>query len=97
MNNQNGTARGLDAYLWGATPDDRGKIGDRDSMTRAVVHMGWHGLNTAAHAVKETFTGQWDYKGTSREAGRVGDHWDQAKKGPSPLRERGDKADFPDD
>jgi hypothetical protein len=91
MNNQNPTARGVDAWLWGAKPEDSGVIGDRDSMARAVVHMGWHGINTAANAVKETVTGDWDYKGTSREAGRVRDQWGQAKKGPSPLRGRGSR------
>ena len=99
MDNQNQTARGLDAYLWGKTPEDKGAIGDRDSFARAVVHIGWHSLNTAANAVKETVTGDWDYKGTAQEAGRVGHHWKMAKKGPSPSRSSKDSSprdDFDD-
>jgi len=87
MDNQNTTWRKVDRYFWG-DDKNRGKIGDMDSYSRATVHKGWHSLNCAVTAVKETVTGKWDYKGTQYEAGRVAYHNQQQRKGLSPFRNK---------
>eukprot|EP00931_Biecheleriopsis_adriatica_P090939 TRINITY_DN64845_c0_g1_i1.p2 TRINITY_DN64845_c0_g1~~TRINITY_DN64845_c0_g1_i1.p2 ORF type:complete len:103 (+),score=20.39 TRINITY_DN64845_c0_g1_i1:38-310(+) len=81
MDDQNSFFRKVDTWAFGQ-PGGSGALRSYDSTARHVTHAGWHGLNTAVHAVKETCTNVatigdgkgWNYPGTKHQASRCADH-----------------------